>query len=134
MSKTTRALDHAATDLLSTGQRQQRWADLRETTLQGRRFDDTAQPEDSVYIDTSLHLLDPLDILIHQEDAAAEPTLPRIGGLLGSILALADAGKDEEQIGATIGLGKKRIQQILAAPTLRAQIEFALRQPELPFL
>ena len=59
--------------------------------------------------------------------------MPRIGGRLGCILDLAGRGKDEEQIAEALGLGKKRIQQILSDPTLGEQVELASRQPELPF-
>lgn len=130
-------LSQAADAILSSPGRRQRNADWRETAVQGRQlFDEDAMQHldtDSTYIEYTDHRADPLTILMRREAAAAEPQLPRIGGRLGSILALADEGKDEEQIGAALGLGKKRIQQILSDPTLRDQVEFALRQPELPF-
>ena len=128
-------LSRAADAILSSPGCRQRNADIRETTVQGVGYEDAMQhlDTDSIYMEYTDHRADPLAILIHQEEAAAEPQLPRIGGRLGCILDLAGRGKDEEQIAEALGLGKKRIQQILSDPTLGEQVELASRQPELPF-
>lgn len=80
------SLDRVADALLSTPDRSQRWADIRERWVQGVAFDEEDAME---YLEEQS-----IDIeSIAWEEATSEPELPRIQGKLGRIFELARQGE-----------------------------------------
>lgn len=126
-------IERAADALLSTPDRQQRHADMRERHAQG--------PHYSVEAEDAFDVMDFLDEsvdakLIALKEAAAGPELPKIQGKIGAIFVLADAGRSAGQIADPMGLTRRRISQILTdAAGIRREVEAeAARKSSLPQL